>query len=57
MLYRRAEQTLRRLGVPSLVVDTTDTTPASAAERIASALRALASNVARGPTDPAAAGP
>ncbi len=49
-LYRRAEQTMRRLGVSVLVVDTTETTPSATAERIASALWALPGNVTSGPT-------
>ncbi|MBY8886611.1 dTMP kinase [Streptomyces sp. PTM05] len=54
-LYRRAERTVLGLGVPVLVIDTTNTTPSATAERIASELRALTGNVASGPTDPAAA--
>lgn len=50
-LYRHAEQILRGLGVPVLVVDTTHTTPSDAAEQIASALRALPGSVTTSPTD------
>lgn len=53
-LYLRAEQTMRGLGVPVLVVDTTQATPSNTAERIASALRAVPGSVATGrPTAPA----
>ncbi|GAA1910901.1 dTMP kinase [Streptantibioticus ferralitis] len=50
-LYRRADQTMRRLGVPVLVVDTTQATPSDTAKRIASALRAVPGSVASGPID------